>query len=139
MAPGTFLLYMTGKDVLTTVFLFLIDSFLLLYFVYIGIFSLAKLVFVHIPKMLIRIISVINNLLNLFLSFYFWMLVTPLCEINSGLLVNSFFYKGRRSEFVFNVISWYFTIWFKTKMDDTLLYVWVDNDRFLWGNNDILL
>lgn len=47
-----------------------------------------KIILSETPKMLTRILSVVNNLLNLFLSFYFWMLVTPLCEINAGTLVN---------------------------------------------------
>ena len=87
VSPGTFILYMTGKDHLTITFFFLIDMALLSYFLYVGLYTFLKLFRINVFLDYKKSFDSINQVLNLFLSSLWWVLFTPMCEINCGMMV----------------------------------------------------
>jgi hypothetical protein len=78
---------MTGIDTLSVVFFVLIDLALFAIISYLIFYTYCKL---HHPswlKSLSWLFDIVNQFLNLFFSLYWWCLFTPLCEINSGMMV----------------------------------------------------
>jgi hypothetical protein len=78
---------MTAQDSLTTFFFFAIDTTLLSYFLYLAFYTYCKLYNARLKDSLEHTFEQINQYLNLFLTFFKWVLFTPLCEINSGMMV----------------------------------------------------
>lgn len=86
-STGTFLLFLTGNDGLTTLFFFLIDAMIIFYFSYVAFFTYCKM---YRPQILAdgeSTFKTINQVLNIFFTGYWWVFFTPLIEINSGMMV----------------------------------------------------
>ncbi|KRX08039.1 hypothetical protein PPERSA_06217 [Pseudocohnilembus persalinus] len=98
VSPITFLLYMKGLDALTLLCYFLMQFIVYFYFSYVGVLSILKNKFPHIVQKFNRQFQMINQVLNIFFTFFWWMFFTPYIEINSGMIVcgdNSFLVEYR--------------------------------------------
>lgn len=87
ISPLTFLLYIVGYDPLTIFVFFAMFIMMVFYFSYVGLLTYLKNYqkFIYTSKM--RYIRSINQVLNIFFTFYWWIFFTPFIEINAGVIV----------------------------------------------------
>ena len=93
ISPGTFICYYTGNDNLSLGVFFLINGLIISYYLYVAIGAFSNKDSKQSIKQTSKFNEGINQILNLFFIFYWWIFFTPQVEINSGILVvgqNSF-------------------------------------------------
>lgn len=100
ISPLTFLLFMLGNDFISTCFFIGMQAVIYGYFGYVALLTV-KNNYQFQFTISQKIIRKINQILNVFFSFFWWLFFTPFIEINSGFIAcgaNSFLTAYRSDE-----------------------------------------
>ncbi|EAR93624.2 transmembrane protein, putative (macronuclear) [Tetrahymena thermophila SB210] len=121
LSTGTYLLYYKGEDLLTLLFFGIFQLSMYFYYIYVGVYTyLRKKKQLWFSKNK-RIFQIVNQYLNIFFTFYWWIFFSPYLEINITMLScnNYSFLKIMRNKncsnvspviFVLGYIGFFFSI-----------------------------
>ncbi|KAL4481458.1 hypothetical protein ABPG74_007547 [Tetrahymena malaccensis] len=121
LSTGTFLLYYKGEDNLTFLIFGIFQFSMYFYYIYVGVYTYLrrkKQLWLSKNK---QIFKIVNQYLNIFFTFYWWIFFTPFIEINATMLScnNYSFLKMMRNKncsnvnpviFVLGFIGFFFSI-----------------------------
>jgi hypothetical protein len=93
-----------GVDSLTITVYVLMNIMMYFYFVYVCVLTIGKEKFPSLINKNKRMILLINKVLNIFFTFFWWVFFTPYIEINSGIIGNQKKEKGGKKK-VFIIFS----------------------------------